>query len=376
MHCICATGLYIICQRKLISCIKKGNRMYLKCLFNSHRYMELSDAAGRYASRNSSMSCSKTWGSSLRFGIALLATLGICGLSASNAISDAGIAPPPPMQLRVHKTNLDSDGVQMLYPSAPGSSFQLSRRDPNATARFVIEKGTQATVGVDGAIRYWNLPSYALNYSSGGSGWTSRLHIYAGGGTQQYTWKTQHGYLSGPADVKNQELTVFVRVHQILDAPRAQITLKIRGGAHSSSDPDRASCVMLTYSPSSHGSVTRFGKELTHPDYDYITLAPAFSAPLVENVWVGLKMVSWNDPRDPTRVINRLYIDTDPFMPGTGRPGNNWRLFSEYVDIEGKSTGQYTKLADWGGWVTTIRTDGFHDIDFAFPSVREIVAPR
>jgi hypothetical protein len=270
---------------------------------------------------------------------------------------------------------LDSDGVQMLYPSAPGSRFQLSGKDPNATDRIVIEKGTHAAFGMDAAIHFWNLPSYVLNYSSGGSGWTSRLHIYASGGTQQYTWKTQHGYLSSPADAKNLEFTVFVRVHQILDASHAQISLKIRGGAHSSNDPDRASCVMLTYSPSSHGSITRFAKELTHPQYDYITLTPAFSAALMEDAWVGLKMVSWNDPKDATRVVHRLYIDVDPFEPRTGKSRNNWKLFSEYVDVEGKSTGHYTQLVNWGGWQTTLRTDGFHDIDFALPSVREILAP-
>ena len=31
--------------------------------------------------------------------------------------------------------------------------------------------------------------------------------------------------------------------------------------------------------------------------------------------------------------------------------------------------------ATWGGWQTTLRTDGFHDVDVALPSVREIVPP-
>jgi hypothetical protein len=113
-----------------------------------------------------------------------------------------------------------------------------------------------------------------------------------------------------------------------------------------------------------------------HPDYDYLRLSPAFAAALVENAWVGLKMVSWNDPQDTTRVVNRLYVDTDPLDKANGKPKNNWRLLSEYVDVEGKSTGRYTKLVDWGGWQTTVRTDGFHDIDFAWPSVREIVPPQ
>jgi hypothetical protein len=44
-----------------------------------------------------------------------------------------------------------------------------------------------------------------------------------------------------------------------------------------------------------------------------------------------------------------------------------------YTDVEGQSTGRYSKLVNWGGWQTTVRTDGYNDIDFAFPSVREII---
>ncbi len=297
----------------------------------------------------------------LLYSIALLAALTVCGYSVASDTDQL----------------LDSDGVQMLFPSAPGFSFQLSTNDPNATDFLVIEKGTRATPGMDEAIHFWNLPSYALNYSAGGKGWTERLHIYSGKEAQKYNWKIQPGYLAGPSDVKNQEFTVFVRVHDILSTSRAQISLKIRGGAHSEKeDPDFAACTMMTYSPRSHGSITRFAKELTHPDYDYVVLTPAFSAALKDNTWVGLKLVSWNDPEHTNQVINRLYIDVDPFEPDTGKPRNNWRLLSEYVDVEGKSTGQYSKLVDWGGCQTTVRVDGFKDIDFTLLSLREILPPQ
>jgi hypothetical protein len=274
---------------------------------------------------------------------------------------------------------LDEDGVQSLFPSAPGASFRLGVRNPNATPLFVIEKGNLATPGIEGALHFWHLPSHTLNYASGGRGWTSRLHIHASGGTEQlYTWQTQHGYLLSQFDLKNQEFTIFIRVHGIKDLPRAQVTLKVRGGAHTSKAPEQASCVMLTFSPAGHGSTTRFGKELTHPDYDYKPLTPTFPAALLENAWVGLKMVSWNDPRNAGQVINRLYLDTDPFDAVAGTPRNNWRMLSEYVDIEGirlTAAGRYDKLVDWGGWQTTLRTDGFDSIDFAWPSAREICPP-
>jgi hypothetical protein len=274
------------------------------------------------------------------------------------------------------ETATDADGVEMLFPSAPGSSFRLGSSDPNTTPHFAIEQGTKAVAGTDGAIRFWNIPSYPFNYAVGGSGWTSRLHIYASGGAaQQFNWKTQSGYLFSPADVRNQEFTVYARVHQFLDPSRVALTLKIRGGAHKASDGDLASCVMLGFYAASEGHLSRFGKELFHPDYDYVKLTPAFDAALADGAWVGMKMVSRSVAGRHDQVVNRLYLDTDPFDRGTGKPKNGWRLFSEYVDVEGRNTGRYSKLVDWGGWETTFRTDGVHDLDFAIVSVREI-APQ
>ena len=114
---------------------------------------------------------------------------------------------------------MDEDGVQMLYPSAPGTWYRLGAQDPNHAPGFTIAHQTPATARVEGALHYWNVPSYALTYASGGSGWTSRLHLYASGGRQRSTWKTQHGYLDSPADIRNQEFTAYVRLHQILDPP-------------------------------------------------------------------------------------------------------------------------------------------------------------
>src|SRR5262245_53303670 len=50
----------------------------------------------------------------------------------------------------------DEDGVQMLYPSAPGMHYRLSGQDPNRTPGFAIEKNIIATAHVDAALHYWN----------------------------------------------------------------------------------------------------------------------------------------------------------------------------------------------------------------------------
>jgi hypothetical protein len=262
----------------------------------------------------------------------------------------------------------------MLLTSAPGSRFHLGKENPNSAGKFQIEQRTPAVLKTDGALQYWNIAAHDLVYASGASGKTSRLHIYASGGRQQYNWRTQRGFLSSPSDIRNQEFTVFVRVHGITDPKRAAISLKIRGGAHSAKNPDLASCTMMTFQATSTGAVTRFGKELSHPSYDYVKLTPAFDAALIENRWFGLKLLSYSSPGLPARVINRLYLDEEPIDLATGRLRNHWKLFSEFVDVEGVSTGKYGKLADWGGWQTTLRTDGVSSLDFTLISLREIQA--
>jgi len=267
-------------------------------------------------------------------------------------------------------TDLDADGVRMLVPSATGTSFRLGTSDPNNLAGFLIENNVAATPQTLGSLNYWNTLPFSFSYSAGGTGKTTRLHII--GGDQKYTWRTENGFLSTPSDLRNQEFTAYVRVHDIFDAARAMVTLKIRGGKHIAGNGDLASCTMMTLSA---GGNTMFGKELTHPSYDYVKLAPRFDASLKDGQWVGMKLVSYAKPADPTKVVNQLYLDTDPF-DASGKPVNGWRLLSEYTDSEGTSTGRYSKLADWGGEQTTVRTDGVSSLDFAFVSAREVTPPN
>jgi hypothetical protein len=270
----------------------------------------------------------------------------------------------------------------MLYPAVAGSSSWLGNLDPNNAPNFDIDDNTAAVRRIEGAFQYWNVVSHALSYASGGTGSTVRLNLYASGGkgkAQLYNWMTQSGYLWSQADVRNQEFTAYFRIHQVLYPDRLQATMKIRGGRHTGSHDPRASCTMMSFDGGTHSAMTAFHKELNHPDYDYVTLTPLFSARLTDEQWYGLKLVSFSQRGDSARVVNRLYLDADPIDFSTARPMNHWRLFSEYVDVEGVMLTQhennYVKLVDWGGWVTTLRVDGIHDLDFALLSVREIAPP-
>jgi hypothetical protein len=270
---------------------------------------------------------------------------------------------------------LDPDGIRMLLPSAPGGSqLRLGTQDPNTHARFAFDYHASASAAQADGVHYWNLAATPLTYASGRTGTTARLHLYASGGRQQFNWKTQPGYLGNPADISNQEFTVYLRMHGLLTPRTAQATLKIRGGGHHATDPDAASSTMLTFAPASSPARSRFGKELSHPLYDYVALSPLFDAALPDGSWVGLKLLSWADPHHPAQVVYQLHIDTTPF-DSSGRPANHWRLFSTYTDAAGKSTGHYDTLVHWGGWQTTVRMDGYRSMDFAYPSIREVTPP-
>lgn len=275
--------------------------------------------------------------------------------------------PPPPAA-----PELDDDRVVKLYPDAPGMAFRLGDADPNDEAGLTIEEDMLAAPGQEGSIAFWSVPTYDFEYSEGSTlGRTARLHIGAAASEQRFDWRDQSGFLRDPADLGDQELTAFVRVHGIVDPERAAFELKVRGGQHTQDAPALASCTMMTFATADAPGVSRFGKELNHPEYDFVNLPLRYPAELVADRWYGLKLVTFVDPQRASRVVYRLYVDDDPFLPD-GSPRNQFRLLTEYVDRSGTSTGLYDTLVDWRGVVTTLRVDGVESLDVARLSARGI----
>jgi hypothetical protein len=308
--------------------------------------------------------------------LAAASLLAACGGGDSSARppleSEPGpvISEPPP----VPSAGLDVDGVVKLYPDAPGSSFRLGDIDPNLASGLTIEEGVRAIAGVEGGLAYWTVDTYPFEYTEGAEvGKTARLHISSPGASQMYDWQSQSGFIAGPDDLGDQEFTAYVRVHGIFDAEHAAFELKIRGGAHSDDNPPLASCSLMTFATAAAPGVSRFGKELDHPLYDYVNLPPRFNTALGEGRWYGLKLVSYVEPGRSDRVLNRLYVDDDPFG-ADGVPRNDFRLLAEYVDRAGVSTGRYDRVVDWRGFLTTLRIDGVDSVDIARLSARAIEA--
>jgi hypothetical protein len=275
--------------------------------------------------------------------------------------------------------DIDPDGVKMLFPTNPsGTTWRMGTQDVNATQNFVAQ-GVPNTLSMqqaaiartEGNLRFWNASAYNDVLSSNGDPfYTARLHILASGGMQNYTWQNTPGYLSSERDVKNQEYTIYFRLHEAL-ASSFDVSFKIRGGMHTDTgDGNLSSCILFSW----RGTSVRFGKEIVHPSYDYINVDAEFSARLAQDRWFGAKFVSYAPAGTSDRVINQLYLDTEPF-DAEGRPRNGWRLFAQYEDIDGVDTGRYSQVVNWGGWLTSFRSDDSDNVDFMLLSVREIIPP-
>ncbi|MCI0572585.1 MAG: hypothetical protein L0Y66_17670 [Myxococcaceae bacterium] len=304
---------------------------------------------------------------SLRFGL-LLGLTGAATALASTEVSDAPVtqAPAP--------VEVDEDGVGMLFPSNPsGSSFRLGTGDPTTVdpQHFDME-GDPATEGSENGLTFWSTAGHRVTYASGKpAGKTVRLHLRPSGGVQNFTWRfgaAEKGYIGNPGDVLNFEATVYVRVLEH-NGTHNSMSWKLRGGTHTKPDIARSSCVGMDVPFG--GVAPQAFRELDHPTYDHVQLTPKFPFQLQEGQWVGVKIVSYLVPGGTQ---NLLYVDANPF-DANGTPRNDFRLFTEWMDQDGVSTGHYSTAATWAGWETTFRVDGWRRVDFALPSVREIIPP-
>jgi hypothetical protein len=266
-----------------------------------------------------------------------------------------------------------TNNVRQLYEPAAGTSFLLDVQHPDSIDGARFETNTPIAPEHENELPYVTLKGEPVMYADGmPDGTTIRLYTKAPG-TQKYTWRDgarEHGHLGSEADFKNIEATVYMRVREH-NGTHTSISWILRGGTHTSSHDPHASCIGLQvpYEPYSGTEATVF-RELDHPDYDFVNVKRHFDYSIKENTWVAIKAISLLDPENK-RTKNYLYLDTDPFDE-TMSPRNEFKLYSEWEDVDGVSTGQYNQAALWAGWVTTFRVDGWKRLDVAHLSVSEI----
>ncbi len=309
---------------------------------------------------------------SLRTGLLLGLVVACTPLAPPDGPGAAGAQVPADGQAR--PVELDAYGVGMLFhPHPSGSSWSLGTQDPNrADGLYFDMEWDWATQRTESGLTFWSTAGHRITYESGRpDGRTVRLHLRPSGGTQSLSWRdgaASRGYIGNPADLRNFEATVYVRVHEHLGT-LTTMSWKLRGGAHTMHKLASSSCVGMEVPYG--GFAPQAFRELDHPTYDHVRLTPKFDYQLEAGRWLGVKVVSYL-VEGGTR--NLLFLDTEPF-DASGTPRNAFRLFTEWMDVDGVSTGHYSQAATWAGWETTFRVDGWRQVDFTLLSAREIVPP-
>jgi len=271
----------------------------------------------------------------------------------------------------------NNDGTIMLFPpNENGSYFMLGEQNPNKLKNFKTDSHNKFVQKKEGHIQYWSVSSGDITYKSTSQHAKScRLNIFASTTKQTNDWKAamKSGFIGNKKDLKNQELTAIIRVNKRV-GNKAVCCFKMRGGGHHKDRPDQAACMQLDTSTRDSRHAARWAKELSHPVYEYKNLKPFFEFFVEEGKWFGMKATSWNNRDNDAYTTNRCYIDPDPFNPdGTLR--NDYRLYSEYID-KGNGNRYPGIVVNWAGGVpSTIRVDGFANVDFYAFNAREII-PR
>ena len=273
-------------------------------------------------------------------------------------------------------TYYNNDDTIMLYPANEyGSYFVLGKQNPNNLKNFTTDSHSLFVQKKEGNIEYWNVLSGEITYRSTGERAKScRLNMFASTTKQANDWKAamKTGFIGNEKDLKNQELTVIIRVNKRVGRKTA-CCIKMRGGGHHNYRPDQAACIQLDVSTrdSGHAAAARWAKELSHPLYEYQELRPFFEFFVEEGRWFGMKTTSWNN-KDNNSTTNRCYIDPDPFN-SDGILRNDYRLYSEYID-KGYGNRYPGIVVNWAGGVpATLRVDGFENVDFYACNAREIL---
>jgi hypothetical protein len=293
--------------------------------------------------------------------------------------SSAELLHPSQMLIRENIT-YNRDRTVMLFPTNKnGSYFVLGKQNPNNLKNFTTDSRNEFVKKKERNIEYWSVLSGDITYKSTGEHAKScRLNIFASTTKQTNDWKaaTKSGFIGNEKDLKNQEVTAIIRVNKRVGRKTA-CCIKMRGGGHHKDNPDQAACIQLDISTRDSGHTARWAKELSHPLYEYHNLTPFFEFFIEEGKWFGMKTTSWNNKDDAiATTTNRCYIDPDPFSSDDVRTlRNNYRLYSEYID-KGIGNKYPEIIANWAGGVpTTIRVDGFENVDFYACNAREII-PR
>jgi len=133
--------------------------------------------------------------------------------------------------------------------------------------------------------------------------------------------------------ILNVEATGYFKVLQNMD----DISVKLRGGHHSNAGDDSARCYVFRVGADGKGK--NFAKEFPHKNgdgYTWHTLPVNFNPESLQDKWIGIKAITWNEGND--KVHCECYLDLDG-VNGQGKfdpQRQNWKLWYDVVDEDGK----------------------------------------
>lgn len=277
---------------------------------------------------------------------------------------------PTPIPTPPTTTNIDVNGVTMLYPTDfTKPAFFYKMGDNITSGKYIRTDSNSATQMTQNNIIFQRITANNVSYSTG-TGKTVRVNVNAGGfiSSQAHTWKDSNvQYIWTPSDSKNCEFTYYFRVVNYVQS-HTECASKLRGGIHTGSNDPRASCFQTNFFIGGGSTATESALEYNHPSYHFSSITPLIPNTAKAGIWIGRKTIVWNGKDG--KVHTEDWIDFNPFT-STGAPANNWKKFFTQTFV-GDST--YNKVPLWGGMMT-FRQDGYEYVDVAIISVREIVPP-
>jgi hypothetical protein len=257
---------------------------------------------------------------------------------------------------------VDKFGIKKIYPTkSGGEQWYMNMNNPTTDTRTIPPAMTKNS---DGSWKVTNTQTRYRIFPS--TGWDDDLYT-----TFDQKALAQRGYMQGPNDWKNVEMTGYIKANTA--AADTKFIWYNRGGQHRDSQP----CEGTAYKGNLYfDGRTRFQKEQWHPGgYSPYSASPPIPATSsLEDRWVGFKYVVYNFVQNGKVVVKmQNWIDNNN--------NGNWVKIAERVDSGGWGTagtkcgGAPDQLITWGGPQASFRWDYATNVDIKNLSVREIQPP-
>jgi F5/8 type C domain-containing protein len=258
-----------------------------------------------------------------------------------------------------------TDGIQMIYPTAPGGETWFFNPNNPEDGQF-DENGANIEKNADGS---WHVPpgTTRMDVFTKSAGLLSDQQR-SNFATYDYSELARVGYWLQPSDWKNIEVTGYFKVTSTSSGDG--LSFVSRSVRHSNSVQD--GCGGSSYHNNIRFDGTfQYKKEMWHVNYDILPPTKDGIGSIMDK-WVGFKGIVYNLPDGSVKLES--YVDKDN--------NNHWEKVQELVDVgewgddmthcNAESPGA---VITWGSPMIIFKSTGV-TYDFKNLSIREIVPPQ